>query len=160
MKSSYKHVASPELGLLKVLCHNRAAKWRHLDAVRKHFSTRKHIHNNCPPFQDHNTTIQLFQDHTLTVIPLQDHRGIHRIGTLKNMFLNFFNKIQYAMQILHYAWPQYPTGATWKVQSPYRGQARDWNTPERGNSTRYHNPYMEPTPWMSSLTYPTRIMGC
>ena len=35
------HVASNQLGLLKVLCHNRATQHRQLDAVRKHASQPK-----------------------------------------------------------------------------------------------------------------------
>ena len=57
-----KNVASTQIGLLNVLLPNRASQHKHLDTVKTHFSTRKHIHNSThSPFPRPQWLLSLFK---------------------------------------------------------------------------------------------------
>ena len=83
-----------QLGILKVLCHNRTVQYKDLDAFRKYISQPELTATtvNFNPFKDHNSTVHPYQDHTATIPILQDHKIIHDIEDFKNMFPDSFNK--------------------------------------------------------------------
>ena len=112
-----------------------------VDAIRKYTfqPENKSITATIHPFQGHNITAHSFQDHIAIITPSLDNTTVNSIKDLKSMFPDSFNKIgnmpgEYTLHLI-----PIPHSATGKVQSPYTGLERDWNT-MRQMSARYHAP--------------------
>ena len=113
------HEVSTKLGLLKALCHNRAAQHQHLDANKKHTS-QSEKNSNISPFSwpqyicvTFFKTIQQAFPQNKTIKPSTASNSWRICAQIP------CDKID--RWTLYHTWSQCPTSAIWKVQSPHGG---------------------------------------
>ena len=67
-------MASTQLELLKVLCHNRETQCRHLQGIRKQAQQPENTFKTAAVhhLQDHDTAVYPIQNHKSSVLPSHD----------------------------------------------------------------------------------------
>ena len=132
-----------------------------IDAIKRHTSQPEHASITASVHLFQNTTVHPFQDDAAAIPSLQDHETFHRIKDLKNMFADSFNKIdnmsgEYSITVDPNT--SSTTSSTLKQRVPIEIK-EDIETQMKEMTVQDIIPQVKPTPWVSSLTYPARLMG-